>query len=278
MRLKIGFSPCPNDTYIFYALIHQAIDTEGIVFEPFMADVEVLNKKAFSQDLDITKISFNAFLDLTRSHILLNAGSALGRNCGPLLISRQQLSTDQLLKQPIAIPGANTTANFLLDFYTPTKALKMVMPFDQIERSVLTGVAQAGVIIHENRFTYADRGLTKIADLGTHWEEKTGHPIPLGGIIGLRSLGTETLSKVDSLIRKSLQYAHDNRQEVLEYVRAHAQEMNASVMWQHIDLYVNQYSEDLGTDGKAAIDRFFAEAGKSGRVDRWKSPYILTEK
>lgn len=277
MRLKIGFSPCPNDTYIFYALVHQAIDTEGIQFEPFISDVEVLNKKAYTQDLDVTKISYNAYLDLTFSHYLLDSGSALGRNCGPLLIANQKMSMEELTNCPIAIPGIHTTANFLLDFFLPFEAKKVVMPFDDIENAILRGDIPAGVIIHENRFTYAQKGLIKIEDLGSVWEASTGSPIPLGGIIARRHLGEKTALQVERLIKKSLEYADSHRQEVLKYVRQYAQEMDEIVMWQHIDLYVNDYSRSLAENGRSAIDRFFAEAAKSGRISKWNTPFMLQQ-
>lgn len=266
MKLSLGFSPCPNDTFIFYALLHGKVDTGGLEFVPYVADVEALNQKAYRSDLDITKISFNAYLDLTKAYVLLDSGSALGNNCGPLLISKEAYQVEQLEGRKVLIPGLKTTANFLLDCFLPVSVDKEETLFSEIEDRLLTGQADAGVIIHENRFTYSARGLRLIRDLGQHWETTTGHPIPLGGIIAQRKLPTWVILQTCNSIRDSIAYAWDHQPEVLTWVRQFAQEMDEKVMLQHISLYVNRYSSDLGQAGRHAVERFFREAVKIGRI------------
>lgn len=264
-KLTIGFSPCPNDTFIFDALVHNKIDTEGLEFEVHLGDVEELNEKAFNDELDITKISYHAYGHLTNDYILLNAGSALGKGCGPLLIKNKGVEID-LTKAKIAIPGKYTTANFLLSIAHPEAQNKTELLFSDIENAVLNKEVDAGLIIHENRFTYQDKGLEKIIDLGEYWEETTGTLIPLGGIIIKRDLPKETIDKVNQLIRKSIEYAYQNPSSSLNYMQQHAQEMDADVMKQHVDLYVNQYSSDLGEEGKNAITQMFNLAQQKGII------------
>ncbi len=251
-KLSIGFSPCPNDTFIFDALIHGKINTEGLEFEVHMADVEELNQMAFRGDLDITKLSYHAFLHILEEYIMMDSGSALGNNCGPLLIkncgSANPTETDL-----IAIPGKYTTANFLLNYAFPDLQNKKEIIFSDIELAIQNNKVGAGLIIHENRFTYADRGFEKVRDLGEYWEQNTGMPIPLGGIAIKRNLDKSLQEKVQRLIRKSLEYAFANPAESLNFVQKHAQEMDAEVMQKHINLYVNDYSLSLGEKGKAAI-------------------------
>ncbi|NND05585.1 MAG: 1,4-dihydroxy-6-naphthoate synthase, partial [Saprospiraceae bacterium] len=264
----------PNDTYIFYALLHQSIDTLGITFEPYFADIAELNRMAYERELDITKISYNALLDLTQSHVLLDAGGALGRGCGPLLIAKQEMDVPSLHEKSIAIPGEKTTANFLLNYYLRDDVDKIILPFDQIEDAVLSGDVDAGVIIHENRFTYAQRGLIALQDLGSHWELTTGSPIPLGGIIGKRTIENATLKRVDELIKASLSYAHQHRSEILPFIRSHAQEMEESVIWQHVELYVNNFSAGLGVEGRDAINTLYRVAKETGRISTYQSPFL----
>ena len=256
-KLNIGFSPCPNDTFIFDALIHGKIDTEGLEFEVYMADVEELNQMAFRGDLDITKLSYHAFLHILEEYIMMDSGSALGNNCGPLLIKNsgsENPSTNDL----IAIPGKYTTANFLLNYAFPNLQNKQELLFSDIESAIKSKEVSAGLIIHENRFTYADRGFEKVKDLGEHWEQQTGMPIPLGGIAIKRNLDKALQEKVQRLIRKSLEFAFENNAESLGFVKQHAQEMDAEVMQKHINLYVNEYSLSLGEKGKAAIQYMYA--------------------
>ncbi|MCB0665584.1 MAG: 1,4-dihydroxy-6-naphthoate synthase [Saprospiraceae bacterium] len=278
MKFSLGFSPCPNDTFIFYALLHGKVKVKDFEFDPVIEDVEQLNQRAFQSELEITKISFNAFLDLTEDYILLESGAALGRNCGPLLISNRTLAISELAGKTIAIPGEKTTANFLLDFYLPegTTIKKKICLFSDIEKVLLNGEADAGVIIHENRFTYADKGLKLVQDLGEYWEETTGNPIPLGGIIARRNLGLAQLSMISKAIQTSIQYAWANPDETLRYVRQYAQEMEESVMKQHIDLYVNDFSLSLGLTGRKAVTNFFTAAIHQHRIEMMPaSPIFL---
>jgi 1,4-dihydroxy-6-naphthoate synthase len=257
MKLSLGYSPCPNDTFIFDAMVHGKIDTEGLEFEVIHADVEELNRKAFAAELDITKLSYHAYAHLTENYILLRSGSALGNNCGPLLVSARELNNADLDQLKIAIPGKYTTANFLLSYAFPNAKNRVEMLFSDIEKSVLNGNIDLGVIIHENRFTYHERGLYKVMDLGEHWEKNTGLPIPLGGIVARRNFDKTVLQKINRVLRRSLEYAFAHPDASREYVCAHAQEMSYEVMQQHISLYVNQYSLDLGEKGIAAVENIF---------------------
>lgn len=263
-NLTLGFSPCPNDTFIFDALLHGRIDTEGLVFEPVMEDVEALNRRAFAGELAATKLSYHAFAHLTDRYALLNAGSALGNNCGPLLIARQDMTEAEVNAARIAIPGKMTTANFLLSLAFPLAQHKQEVVFSDIENAVLRGGVEAGLIIHENRFTYAQKGLVKILDLGEHWETTTGLPIPLGGIVVRRDLPLEIQQKVNRVLRQSVEYAFANPAEVMPFVRQHAQEMDEAVMRAHIDLYVTKYTVDLGEEGRSAVEQMFRIASEKG--------------
>lgn len=260
MNLTLGFSPCPNDTFIFYALLHEKIDMKGIRFTPVIEDVETLNRKAFLGELDITKISFAAYLQLQERYILMNSGSALGNNCGPLLISKRKLELAEVANCSVAIPGNHTTANFLFNAFFPVHGNKKELIFSEIENAVLQEETDLGVIIHENRFTYEQKGLKKVADLGELWEQTTGHPIPLGGIAIKRSISADLAGTVDDLIRKSVLYAFAHPDEAIAYVRTYSQEMDEAVMWQHIHLYVNDFTISLGERGKSAINKFFEYA------------------
>ena len=267
-KLKLGFSPCPNDCFIFDAMIHGKIDTEGLSFEVIMADVEELNRKAFSGEIDITKLSYASYVRLTDKYVLLNAGSALGYGVGPLVISKLQIPNSKLnsgnLK--IAIPGKYTTANFLFSLAFPDATNKVEMKFSEIEEAVMTGKVDAGVIIHENRFTYEQKGLKKIIDLGEWWEKETGAAIPLGGIVMNRRFSKELIMKVDRVIRKSVEFAFADKKSSLNFVKANAQEMSEEVMYKHIDLYVNKYSVDLGEEGRRAVSTLFQRAIESGII------------
>lgn len=261
MNLTLGFSPCPNDTFIFDAMVNQQIDNGGLQFDTKLEDVETLNKWAMQGKLDITKLSFAAGLKLADKYRLLNSGSALGRGCGPLLIAKKDIPLSEVKNLVIAIPGENTTANLLFGIAFPDAVNKKIMVFSDIENAVLNGDADAGVIIHENRFTYQQKGLVKLIDLGEFWEEKTGQPIPLGGIFIRKDIPEEVQQQVDALIHKSLQQAFAKYPALSTYVKDHAQEMDEHVMRQHIDLYVNDFSLDLGKEGWTAIDKLKEMSG-----------------
>jgi 1,4-dihydroxy-6-naphthoate synthase len=268
MTLTLGFSPCPNDCFMFDAIVNRRIDLEGLEFSPHLADVEALNNAAFAGDADVTKLSYHAYAYCTANYVLLDAGSALGRNCGPLLISKRDITNDEVAAGGlrIAIPGKYTTANFLLGLAFPKAQNKTPLVFSDIEAAVLDGRFDAGLIIHENRFTYAEKGLRKIIDLGEYWEGTTGAPIPLGGIVIKRSLPDAVKQRVNRVLRRSVEYAFAHRAASLDYVRAHAQEMSEDVMYRHIDLYVNEYSVDLGPDGRRAVELLFAKAAATGVI------------
>jgi len=259
MKLTLGFSPCPNDTFIFDALVNKKIDTQGLEFDVVLEDVETLNKWSFEKKLDITKLSYPAFFQNLDKYVLLNSGAALGKGVGPLLISKHSIqhSTFNFQQATIALPGKNTTANLLFSFAYPSAKNKKHMIFSAIEESVLNEQTELGVIIHENRFTYQQKGLHKITDLGEFWEEKMHAPIPLGGIAVKRSIDKEISLKIDGLIRKSIEFAFSNYPLITEYVKQHSQEMSEDVMRQHIELYVNNFSVDLGNNGKQAIETLY---------------------
>lgn len=263
MKLTLGFSPCPNDTFIFDALVHHKIDTEGMEFEVIFADVEQLNKWAFQRKLDITKLSYNAFTHCVNDYALLDSGSALGNNCGPLLIKKP--NTILTKESKIAIPGKYTTANMLLNIAFPNHQNKVEMLFSEIENKVLECRVDAGLIIHENRFTYEDKGLEKVNDLGEFWEEETGLPIPLGGIVTNRRLPLATQQKIERVLRKSVEFAFENHNSSADYVKFHAQEMGKEVADAHIALYVNNYSISLGEQGRRAVELLFEKLGKESK-------------
>ena len=254
-ELTVGFSTCPNDTFMFQAMIHGGVDQKGYSFHPILKDIFHLNQMAMKEELDIIKVSYNTFGHLTEKYQLLDSGSALGHNCGPLLISRDPLSIEEIIEQdlPIGIPGKNTTANLLLGYYAPQLQNRKEYIFHEIMPAITNREVAAGVIIHENRFTYQDHGLRLIQDLGEYWEGKTQLPIPLGAILARKSLGEETISQISSLLRDSIQFAFDHPTKVMDYVSMHAQEMDEEVMKSHIDLYVNEYSLSLGEKGRDAI-------------------------
>ena len=264
MKLSIGFSPCPNDTFIFDAMIHHKVDTEGLEFDVSYDDVETLNQKAFRAELDITKLSFHAFAYVADKYALLDSGSALGTGVGPLLICKdKKLINDVGNLTPslkIGIPGKYTTANFLLGIAFPHLINKKEMLFSDIESAVLSEEIDLGLIIHENRFTYQDKGLHKVIDLGEFWESQTGCAIPLGGIVINRNLDAAIQKKVNRILRKSVEFAFSNPKSGIEFIRQHAQAMSDEVMYKHIELYVNEYSINLGPAGRKAINVLFEMA------------------
>jgi 1,4-dihydroxy-6-naphthoate synthase len=277
MTLSLGFSPCPNDCFMFDAIVNERIDLEGLSFTPHLADVEALNRAAFAGSVDVTKLSYHAYAYGRHDYVLLDAGSALGRNCGPLLISARPITPDDvrtgLLR--IAIPGVYTTANFLLGLAFPEAKDRTPLVFSEIEGALLDGRFDAGLIIHENRFTYQAKGLHKIVDLGEFWEGRTGTPIPLGAIAVRRTLPDEVKHRVNRVVRRSVEYAFAHRDASLPYVRAHAQEMSEEVMYKHIDLYVNDYSIDLGPEGRRAVTTLFDTAAALNLVPPSSEPLFL---
>jgi len=277
MTLSLGFSPCPNDCFMFDAIVHGRIDLEGLSFTPHLADVEALNRETFAGAADVTKLSYHAYAYCRRDYALLESGSALGRNCGPLLISLREIAPDEVRQGTlrIAIPGVYTTANFLLGLAFPEARDRTPLVFSEIEGALLDGRFDAGVIIHENRFTYESKGLHKIIDLGEFWEGATGTPIPLGAIAVRRSLPDAVKQSVNRVVRRSVEYAFAHREASLPYVRAHAQEMSEEVMYKHIDLYVNQYSIDLGPDGRQAVTTLFDKAAALNLVPLSSEPLFV---
>ena len=262
MKLSLGFSPCPNDTFIFDALVNKFIDTKGFEYDVFMEDVQTLNQWSMKGKLDITKISFPA-LFRSGHYQLLRSGAALGKGVGPLLVGRKMVALPDVNHCRIAIPGEQTTANFLLNFAFPHITQKIPMLFSEIEEAVLNGSADLGVIIHENRFTYQQKGLHKICDLGEVWEERQNSPIPLGCIAMKNTYPENIRLAIQELIRDSLEYSNKNYPAISSYVKNHSQEMDENVMRKHIELYVNNYSLDLGKDGLKAVDLFRQEFEKT---------------
>jgi 1,4-dihydroxy-6-naphthoate synthase len=258
MTITIGFSPCPNDTFIFDALINGRIDTGDLRFEPVFADVQTLNEWALQGKLDVTKISYGVLPLLVQHYQVLESGGALGRGVGPLLISKAPLSKQQVNDGLIGIPGTNTTAHMLFSLAYPDAKNKKFLVFSDLENAVLERRVDAAVIIHENRFTFQQKGLVKIVDLGEYWEEHTGNPIPLGGIVVRKNYPDEVKSRLNDLIMASVQYSLERYPQITDYIKDNAQEMDESVMRQHIDLYVNDYSVALGEQGKSAVDKLLS--------------------
>jgi 1,4-dihydroxy-6-naphthoate synthase len=255
--IRLAFSPCPNDTFIFDAMVHHKIDTEGLEFTFTMADVEALNHLAMEGKIDMCKVSYHAFLFLQNNYVMLDSGSALGFGNGPLVISGKEWKLQDLENLTVAIPGEYTTAHLLLKIAAPKVRKKKVMVFHEIEDAVLSGEVDAGVIIHENRFTYRKKGLHKVADLGEYWETTRHSPVPLGGIILKKSFGDELTVKVNRVMRRSVVFALQNPESVMDFVRENAQEMDEDVMKKHIGLYVNDFTVNLGEEGKQAVQELF---------------------
>ena len=278
MKLTLGFSPCPNDTFIFDAMVHGRIDTEGLEFDYFLADVEELNRKAFSGTPDITKMSIHAFAYAAKDYMILDAGAALGHRNGPLLISRSKPGAIDVNKARIAIPGKYTTANLLFSIAWPDSTNKTEYLFSDIEDILLRDVADAGLIIHETRFTYEKKGLHKIADMGEYWEKLTGLPIPLG-IIGVnRKLPQDIALKINRIVKRSLEYAYQDSLASFDFVSSNAREMDAEVMNKHIKLYVNKFTLNLGKEGKSAISDLFSLASEKGVIPPIPEQIFLTGK
>jgi 1,4-dihydroxy-6-naphthoate synthase len=265
-NLTLGYSPCPNDTFIFDALVHGRIDAGGMKFTERLEDVETLNQLARAGELDVTKVSYGAIPYLLNDYVLLRSGGALGRGCGPLLVAREPMEAGGLSGKRVAIPGRFTTAYLLLRLFAPALGEPVELVYSDIMPAVERGEVDAGLIIHESRFTYPQHGLVKVVDLGEWWEGETGLPIPLGGILARRSLGEPALRALEDGLRRSVDFAFAHPDASREYVRANAQEMDDAVTQQHIDLYVNHFSSDLGDEGEAAIGELFARGRAAGAV------------
>jgi 1,4-dihydroxy-6-naphthoate synthase len=257
MKLTLGFSPCPNDTFIFDAMVHGRIDTEGLDFDYFLADVEELNRKASASEVDITKISYHAYAYVAHNYLILDSGSALGYHNGPLLISKHDIGTSDLEKRKIAIPGKFTTANLLFSIAWPDAKNKVEYLFSDIDNAILNEEVDAGLIIHETRFTYYRKGLHRLADMGEFWEQLTGLPVPLGAIVIKRNIPEDIALKVNRIVRRSLEYAYKDSFASYSFVASNAKEMESNVMNNHIKLFVNEFSLDLGVKGREAINRLF---------------------
>lgn len=273
--LTLGYSPCPNDTFIFHALAHGRVPTPGFAVRERLEDVETLNRLALVGALDLTKISYHAFGHLRERYVLLRSGGALGRGCGPLLVAEAATTMTALRGKRIAIPGTLTTANLLLQLYGDGYDDVVPMPFDRIMPALHAGEAAAGVIIHESRFTYQAAGFCAVQDLGAWWEAETGLPIPLGGILARRDLGTELIGAVDAAIRASLEQAWAHPDAARGYIRAHAQELDDAVTDAHIELYVNDFSRDLGAEGVRAVETLLRRAEARGLIPKCDLPLFV---
>lgn len=276
MKLTLGFSPCPNDTFIFDAMVHGRVDTEGLEFEFYLADVEELNRRAFTGEPDITKMSFYAYAYAAQDYLILDSGSAIGHRNGPLLISKKMTDPSMLKNARIAIPGKYTTANMLFSIVWPDALNKTEYLFSDIERALLNNEVDAGLIIHETRFTYNKKGLLKIADMGEYWEKITGLPIPLGTIVINRRIKTETALKVNRIIKRSLEFAYHDSLASYDFVVANAKEMEGMVMNRHIKLFVNKFTLNLGKEGKRAINELYRIAGEKGLIPPMPEQIFLT--
>lgn len=274
-KLKLGISPCPNDTFIFHALTHGKLPT-GLDFEVEHLDVEALNQSVSSQKFDICKLSYATLANSLDYYQILRSGGALGKGVGPLLIAREEMKEDEIDEAVIAIPGENTTANFLLSLAYPRAQKRKVLLFSEIEDAVLNGEADAGLIIHENRFTYQDKGLICLMDLGNYWELVSSALIPLGGIAVKRSLDPAIKAELQKLISQSVQYAFDHPTESADYVKAHAAEMNQVVIQKHIELYVNKFSVDVGEEGEQAVNTLFDKAVEKELVEEISKPIFVS--
>jgi len=274
-KLSLGFSPCPNDTFIFHALVHGRVPCGGLGFRERLEDVETLNRLALSGVLDVSKVSYHLMGRILKDYLLLRSGGALGRGCGPLLVAPEPLDPARLKGKRIALPGQFTTAALLLRLFDPSLTDLVYLPFDRIMGAVADGSVAAGVIIHESRFTFADRGLHQVLDLGQWWERETGQPIPLGGIAARRSLGRETLLALERGLAQSVRYAFDHPGEARPYIRAHSQEMSDEVCDAHIGLYVNGFSQGLGHEGEKAVRLLLERATEAGIIPPSSEPLFI---
>jgi 1,4-dihydroxy-6-naphthoate synthase len=274
-KLKLAYSTCPNDTFIFYALAHNVIDCGELKFETKLADVETLNQYARAGAYDISKLSFAAIGHLIEKYALLRSGAALGRGCGPLLVAKPGFYIEKLSSKKIAVPGMWTTAFMLLGLYLSKNPEAVPMPFEKIMPAIQKDKYECGVIIHEGRFTYEEYGLVRVIDLGEWWEEKTSLPVPLGGIAVRRDVTSSIAIKVEDLIRSSVEYSFNHRNEADDYIKGYAQEMSSEVIRQHIDLYVNDFTMNLGKEGEEAVNTLFRMARDSKILPESNSPLFI---
>ncbi len=268
MRLKLGFSPCPNDTYMIYGLLHGTVGVDELVFDVDILDVEELNQHAKKSTFDISKMSFKTYYDVSESYDLLTAGAALGRGNGPLLIASKSMSADSVNTARIAVPGMDTTATFLLNFAYPKAVELYPMLFSDIEGAIRSGAVDAGVIIHETRFMYSDRGFQLIDDLGAVWEKHTGQPIPLGCFAVRKELDLNIKRRLGRLISESISFSDQHYDEVLPYLKQHAQELRDDIIKKHVHMFVNAYSKELGQSGRGAVQRLFLELNRISGLSR----------
>ncbi len=273
--LTLGYSPCPNDTFIFYALVHGLVPLAGCALQQRLEDVETLNRLALDKRLDLTKVSYHALGRLRADYALLRSGGALGRGCGPLVVARAETDMARLRSRTIAIPGRLTTANLLLQLYGAGFNQVREMPFHTIMSAVEAGEVEAGVIIHESRFTFREHGLFQVLDLGQWWEKETGLPIPLGGILARRDLGADLIAGIDEALRESVAYAFAHPQEPRTYIRNHSQELDDEVIESHIGLYVNDFSLELGEEGERAVEELLRRAEERGIIPKCELPIFI---
>lgn len=269
MTLTLGFSPCPNDTFVFHALVHGCIASDP-TWDVTLADIQELNERAVAGTLDVVKISYHAYLHVADRYAMLPAGGALGRGVGPLVVTREPRS--DLRGATVATPGGLTTATLLLGLWRAEDTETVELRYDRIMPAVAAGDVDAGLIIHESRFTYEDHGLVRHEDLGAWWERETGRPIPLGGIAIRRDLGTDVADHVGAAIRRSVRHAWAHPEESAGYVAAHAHEMSAAVRDRHIELYVNAFTEDVGSEGREAVAELARRAAERGIAPRPARP------
>lgn len=275
--LSLGYSPCPNDTFLFYALAHGIVPLPGLQKPPLLTDVETLNGLVRNSRLAISKISCHALGHVRRDYALLRSGAALGRGCGPLLVARQDFDPAALSTSRIAIPGNLTTASLLLRLWQPNCRNPICLPFDRIIPAICAGQVDAGLIIHEERFTFVQHGLSELVDLGIWWQELTGLPLPLGAIVAQRQLGSEKITAIEKSIAASLLYARRNPDEPVAYIQQHAQELTAGAIEEHIALYVNDFTLNLGTEGLAAIEELLGRAAKAELIPPQEGPLLMEE-
>jgi 1,4-dihydroxy-6-naphthoate synthase len=275
MKLSIGFSPCPNDTFIFDALVNKKIETGEFEFELILEDVQTLNEYAIDNKFDILKISYATLPLILENYIALRSGGALGKGVGPLLVSKVPIPDPAVRQCMVAVPGQHTTANVLFSLAYPDANHKVFMRYDKIEEFVLSTEEETGdpskyklgVIIHENRFTYEEKGLTNLADLGDLWEKQTGFPIPLGCIVMKRSIDDGTKYRIQELIKESIRYARSEYPRLSDFITTNTREMEENIMRQHIDLYVNEFSDEVGKDGQAAVEKFIRVHSSINKLD-----------